>query len=136
MKHYHADNGCFDEPLFVNECKLCRQDLNFCGVGAHQQNGISERKIKDITLISRTTFLHAMRYWPEYTTMMMWPFAAKCAQEQMNNLQMKMDLETPDMLFSGTKAVNVQVKHYHTFGCPVYILDSRLQTNPKGVLKW
>jgi len=34
------------------------------------------------------------------------------------------------------KAVNVQLKHYHTFGCPVYILDSRLQTNPKGVPKW
>ena len=49
---------------------------------------------------------------------------------------MKMDLETPDMQFSGTKAVNVQVKHYHTFGCPVYILDSRLQTNPRGVPKW
>ena len=47
-----------------------------------------------------------------------------------------MDLETPDMRFSGTKAVNVQVKHYHTFGCPVYILDSRLQTNPKGVPNW
>ena len=28
------------------------------------------------------------------------------------------------------------MKHHHTFGCPVYILDSRLQTNPKGVPKW
>ena len=35
-----------------------------------------------------------------------------------------------------TKAVNVQLKHYHTFGCPLYILDSRLQTNTKGVTKW
>jgi len=66
---------------------------------------------------------------------MMWPFAAKCAQERMNNLHVNMDGESPDMLFSDTKAVNVQLKHYHTFGCPVYILDSRLQTNPKGVPK-
>ena len=25
---------------------------------------------------------------------------------------------------------------FHTFGCPCYVLDSRLQTNPKGVPKW
>ena len=49
---------------------------------------------------------------------------------------MNIDLETPDMRFSGTKAVNVQIKHYHIFGCPVYILDSGLQSNPKGVPKW
>ena len=136
IQHYHADNGRFAEPAFVQECKRCKQDLTFCGVGAHHQNGISERKIKDVTLIGRTLLLHAMRYWPEYITIMMWPFAAKCAQERMNNLHVNMDGESPDMLFSDTKAVNVQLKHYHTFGCPVYILDSRLQSNPKGVPKW
>ena len=67
---------------------------------------------------------------------MMWPFSAKCAQEQMNNLQMNMVLGTPDMQFSGTKAVKVQVNQYQTFGCTVYILDLRLQTNPKRVPKW
>ena len=83
----------------------------FCGVGAHHQNGITEHAIKDVTLISQTILLHAMQYWPEYITSMMWPFAAKCAQERMNNPKMNIDLETPDMRFSGTKAVNVQVKH-------------------------
>ena len=60
MKHYHADNGSFAEPEFVNECKRCQQDLTFCGVGAHHQNGISERKIKDVTLISGKILLHEM----------------------------------------------------------------------------
>ena len=67
---------------------------------------------------------------------MLWPFATKCAQYRMNNLHVDLNLETPDMRFSNTNAVNVQLKHYHTFGCPVYILYSRLQTNPKGVPKW
>ena len=53
----------------------------------------------------------------------------------MNNLNVDLNIETPDMKFSNNKAVNVQLKHYHTFGCPVYILDSRFQTNPKGVPK-
>ena len=93
----------------MNECKRCHQDLIFCGVGVHHQNGILERKFKDVTLISRTLLLHAMRYWPEYITIMMWPFAAKCAEERLNNLHVNLDGESPDMLFSSAKAVNVQL---------------------------
>ena len=97
--------------------------MTFCGVGAHHQNGISERKIKYVTLISRTMLLNSIRYCPEFITIMLWPFATKCAQDRMNNLHVDLNIETPDMKFSNTKAVNVQLKHYHTFGCPVYILD-------------
>ena len=67
---------------------------------------------------------------------MLWSFAAKYAQEQINNLHVDLNLETPDMKYSDTKALNVQLKHYHTFGCPVYIIDLRLQSNTKGVSKW
>ena len=77
VEHYHADNGRFSEPEWINECKRCKQDLIFFGVGAHNQNGISERKIKDVTFISRTVLLHAIRYWPEFITIMLWPFATK-----------------------------------------------------------
>ena len=41
----------------------------------------------------------------------------------MNSLTINIDNETPDMRLSQVKAVNVQLKHFHTFGCPVYILD-------------
>ena len=54
VKHYHADNVIFSEPAWINNSKRCKQDLTFFGVGSHHQNGISERKIKDVTLISRT----------------------------------------------------------------------------------
>ena len=60
VKHYHADNGRFAELAWINECKPCKQDLTFCGVGAHHQNGILERMIKDVTLISRTILLHVI----------------------------------------------------------------------------
>ena len=29
--HYHADNGCFAEPAFVNKCKRYKQGLAFIG---------------------------------------------------------------------------------------------------------
>ena len=126
VEHYHSDNGIFAEPAWINECKCCKQDLTLCGVGAHHQNGISERKIKYVTLISRTMLLHAIRYWPEFIIIILWPFATKFAKYRMNNLHVDLNLDTPDMKFSNTKAVKVQLKHYHTFGFPVYILNSRL----------
>ena len=110
--------------------------MTFCGVGSHHQNGTPEIRIKDATLISITMLLHSIRYWPEFITIMLWPFATKCTQDRMNNLHVDLNLETQDIKFSSTKAVNVQLKHYHVFGCPVYILDSILKTNPKGVPKW
>ncbi len=78
VQRYHADNGRFAEKLFKDDCKAQGQHLTFCGVGAHYQNGIVERTIKDVTLATRTILLHAMRYWPEYITTMLCPFAAKC----------------------------------------------------------
>ena len=86
VERYHADNGRFAKPAFVNECKRCNQDLTFCGVGAHHQNGIAETKIKDVTLISQTILLHAMQHYPEYIITMLWPFVPKCSKKRMNNL--------------------------------------------------
>ena len=51
-KHYHADNGRFAENSFKEYCVRKMQNLTFCGVGAHHQNDVSERIIKDLTLSS------------------------------------------------------------------------------------
>ena len=67
---------------------------------------------------------------------MLWPFALKAAQDRMNQLNVNLAGTTPDMRFSGVAAKNLRLRDFHTFGCPCYILDSRLQTNPKGVPKW
>ena len=136
VKHYNADNGRFAEQTFLSDVKKCMQRITFCGVGAHHQNGISENAIKQLTLISRTLLVHAQRYWPEYITTMLWPFALKAAQDRLNQLNMNLDGKTPDMKFSGVAAHHIKLKDFHVFGCPCYVLDSRLQTNSKGVPKW
>jgi hypothetical protein len=136
VQRYHADNDRFAEKLFKDDCNAQGQHLTFCGVGAHHQNGIVEHKIKDITLATRTILLYAMRYWPEYITTMLWPFAAKCIEDRINNLTVNDLGITPEMSFSGSQASHVQLKNYHPFGCPCYVLDSRVQTSPKGLPKW
>ena len=101
-KHYHADNGRFTENSFKEDCVRKMQNLTFYGVGAHHQNGVSERIIKDLTLSSRTLVLHAQLHWPEYITTMSFPFALVAAVDIMNNLHVDMHGQTPEMNFSNT----------------------------------
>ena len=44
------------------------------------------------------------------------------------------EMKTPNQIVIGSEA-NVNVKHHHTFGCPVYALSSELQQN-KPYEKW
>ena len=137
IKHYHADNGRFADTSFKDDCDNKLQQLTFCGVGAHHQNGIAERSIKELTLTSRTMLLHAQRHWPEYITTMLWPFALLAAADQMNNLRIDEHGNTPQMRFSKVSGHKTRLSNFHTFGCPVYILDSRLQSaGGAGPPKW
>jgi hypothetical protein len=39
--HYHCDNGRLHSNAFQQACHVARQQLTFCGVNAHFQNGIA-----------------------------------------------------------------------------------------------
>ena len=71
VKHYHAYNGQFSERLFTDDVKISSQHITFCGVGAHHQNGITERVIKQLTLTSHTLLVHAQNHCPEYISKML-----------------------------------------------------------------
>jgi hypothetical protein len=64
VQQYHADNGRFAEHLFLNHCEKLGQKVSLCGVSAHFQNGIAERRINDLTERSRASLLHAIHRWP------------------------------------------------------------------------
>ena len=76
VKHYHCDNGLFDTKLFKQSIRTSNQII-FCGVNAHHQNGKSERRIKDITESARTALLHAAHRWPKAIHPSLWPCALK-----------------------------------------------------------
>ena len=86
---------------------------------------------------SRTPVLHSQRYWPEYITTMLWPFSLVASTDRMNNLYVDMNGKTPEMKFSDTIVSTTRLSNFHTFGCPVYILDARLQiVGGRGPPKW
>ena len=48
VTHYHADNGRFADKGFVNHVTANLQSITYCGVNAHFQNGMAEKRIRDL----------------------------------------------------------------------------------------
>ena len=132
---YHADNGIFAEQSFRDEVQSSHQRISFCAVGAHHQNGIVERHIGTLTQGSRTTLLHAQRRWPEAIGTILWPFAWKDFERRYNNLFLDTDGLSPLNRFTGT-TVRTDIRRFHPFGCPVFVLASGLQNAGSMIPKW
>eukprot|EP00957_Ditylum_brightwellii_P137520 10484352-Ditylum_brightwellii.AAC.1 len=81
---YHADNGRYGNKSFCDLCDATGQELSFCGVDAHHQNGIAENKTKMLTLNEHTLLLNAKHHWPEHITTMLWPYALLAAADRLN----------------------------------------------------
>ena len=96
-------------------------------VGAHHQNGISESHIGLLTRGSRTNLLHAQRRWPEAIGEILWPFSWKDYERRYNDLHLDKDGLSPLQKYSKIYQP-FRIRDYHTFGCPEYILDGKLQT--------
>lgn len=134
IQHYHADNGRFAETKFREAINKSRQTISFCGVNAHFQNGVAERKIRDLQEHARTMLIHATKRWPKAITANLWPYALRVANDVLNETPNLLTGKIPLQEFSKSQ-VNTNKKHWHTFGCPVYILDNDLQSGKK-IDKW
>ena len=84
--HYHCDNGRFADKAFVDDVRVAHQTITFCGIGAHHQNGIAERCIRDNTKNARTSLLHAAHRWPKAIAANLWPQAIKHVVNVRNSL--------------------------------------------------
>jgi hypothetical protein len=136
IKHYHADNGRFADNAFLKDINeaIPSQYITYCGLNAHFQNGIAEKRIRDLQEPSRKQLLHAKARWPAAVTANLWPYALRNTQHMRNSLPDSKDGTCPFERFSGVE-VAPNLKSNHTFGCPVYALNSRLASR-KSIPKW
>jgi hypothetical protein len=134
IQHYHCDNGRFFDNAFKQACHDARQQLTFCGVNAHFQNGIAERSIRDLSENARKQLLHARARWPQAVHFALWPYALRNAALLHNTLPMMEDGTSRLELFSSIR-VGSNMKHAHTFGCPVFALQNALASG-KSLPRW
>ena len=124
VKHYHADNGRFAEKGFRDVVHASNQTISFCAVNAHHQNGLIENFIGQLERGGRILLLHAKRHWPEAIGTILWPFAIKAYEDRRNHWHLDKDGKSPIQKFSSTYH-NQEIKNWHTFGCPVFILEEK-----------
>jgi len=137
VKHYHADNGIFVSNAWRQSCLLQGQDLSFAGVAAHHQNGIAERRIRELQEMMHTMLTHAQHRWTNAISANLWPYALRMANDAFNatpNFKFK-DARTPIESFTGTKIASNPIQ-WHSFGCPAYVLVQGLQTDTAIHHKW
>ena len=96
---------------------------------------IVERRIKELTLGSRTLLLHAIRLWPEPESTIMCPFYFNTAYQRYNILEIDKDGNMPEQNFSGLR-FQICSTDYLTRGQPVFFLEAPLQGGPVGLPKW
>ena len=78
--------------------------------------------------------LHAIAKWPQAVTTHFCPCALTHATNIANRLPTGTDGDSPLEIFGPTE-VRPKLKHFHTFGCPVFALDARPQDG-KSIPKW
>jgi hypothetical protein len=134
IKHYHADNGRFKDNLFTKSIENKGQTISFCGVGAHHQNGIAEKRIGDLQRRATTLLLHAQRRWPDAINTHLWTYAIRAANDSRNYAPTNENDISPMSRFCTTSSIPT-IQNQHHFGCPTYVLKKELQDHKK-IRKW
>ena len=120
----------FKANAFVRHIRDKNQKINYCGVNAHHQNAVAERSIRTVSESARCMLLHAAMHWKDGINSDLWPFAVSYACHLHNVLPSGNGI-APGDLFSGVTMPRHKLKDLHTWGCPVFVLDPKLQQGKK-----
>ncbi len=113
------------------------QQQTFSGVGAKHQNGCAEQSIQTIMSMACTFMILVSLHWDEQGSdaVALWPFAVCHAVWLYNRLPNGVTGLSPMEILTGTCSDHKDLLHTHLWGCPVYVLDPKLQDGKK-IPKW
>jgi hypothetical protein len=84
--------------------------------------------------MARTSLLAATTQWPDAINAYLWPYAVRKAADDLNKIMHESKSESPYETFTQV-LVLPDIHNAHPFGCPVYVLHSKLQQGQK-ISKW
>ena len=138
IKQFAADNHPFRSKAWVADCATqLQRPTRHSGVGAHHQI-LAERQIQTTFNWSRANLLHFVLHWPQMAKNRdnLWPFAVDYAVYMHNHLPtLDMRVSPLERLTNTLFGNHNHLTRAHVFGCPVYVLDPRLQ-DAKKIPKW
>jgi hypothetical protein len=134
IKHYHCNNGRFVDNAFQQACQQNKQQLTFCGVNVHFQNGIAERAIRDLSESAQKQLLHARQRWLAAVHTALWPYAL-CNAALMHNILPTLEDGSLRLELLSSFWVGSKMAHNHTFACPVFALQNKLAAG-NTIPKW
>ena len=86
--------------------------------------------------MARALLLHFAIHWPQAADANIWPFAVDHAIYIWNQLPNPTHKLAPLKHFTGSTFANHHhLQRLHVFGCPIYVLDPKLQDGKK-LPKW
>jgi hypothetical protein len=135
VQGYQADNGTFTSSADAADLLNQRQHMMFAGVGAHHQNGVTERAIGYIMAMARTMMLHAHIRWPEVQDLSHWPMAVDYAVYIYNHTPNANPGIAPIDVMPRTRVPRQQLMNLHMWGSPTYVLEPPLQDGKK-IPRW
>jgi len=120
IHHFHADNGRFADNLFRQAVVRKGQTLSFYGDNAHFQNGVAERRIRELQDHARCMLIHAHRRWPEAITSNLWPYTLRMANSIHNKTPSLKFRQSPSEKFTGTQDLQ-EPKYFQTLSTGTHL---------------
>ena len=71
----------------MNDVVAQQQTISFCGVNAHFQSGVAERRIRELQDGARTSMIHAKHRWGVAMDAQLWPYALRHRNDVFNSTQ-------------------------------------------------
>jgi hypothetical protein len=127
--------GRFTGLKWMKHVKVKEQIVSHSRVNAHFQNALAEKRIHDLQDSMHTMLMHAKHQCWKAINSHVWPYALPMANNHVHmNTPGGVSGEGSNRVISKI-ASPTDPKHYHPFGCPVYIHLAWQQADGKGE-KW
>ena len=138
IQSYHTNNGVFTSEQFMTDLLEHKQTIRFSGSGAAHQNGVAERAIRTVVTMARTMMIHAaMRTSDGSLNTELWPMAMDYATWIYNHIPRRDSGASPEELWTRTTSdTPVLLSDCHVWGCPVFVLEPKLQKTGIKIPKW
>ena len=121
--------------MFLTDINNHGEEFKCCGVGAHHQDELTERKILTILNMARVMMLHASIRWPEILNPSLSPLPVDYAALIFNHSPKHKTIQSPMDILTISLVQWHDFKGYCARGCPCYVLDSKWQNGQK-LPKW